>query len=536
MTERETAPAPVTKRVQESEPASAPEAADTPEATEKARRGFFGRLNPFSKSKTSDDEIAAAIEEAARTEAESSSATAGADIPADAPPEAAAETAAEDAPRKRFLGIFGGGGGDKTASKTEGLDKTKEATPKKVAEKPVPPVAPPTTAPPADAEAEAAKKPSNLNPLNWFRSGKKDKEAPKDSPPEEPAAPAKAKKETLDKKSVSAPAVPEADPIASQIMAGGPILAMVFQEVAVAEAGTKDKNKAAANAQETGAEEKPAAEKKRFLGIFGKKKPAEEEPAPESPKESAKPKDAPKETVKPKDAPKETAKPQEAPPPAEKPEPEATPPPPGEKPKRQPLKLHLFGSDKKEPEAKEADEIKKNEEQAAAPSTLEPAAEAPAKPKVAAAAKDKSRPSENETPVAASIPIEDYAAIIKRKDLAKIMERNANALAVLQNRGSILFRPIIKDYVSALEDILKGKTKGMDARLRTLRTRTQAALDQSNAVRDLLDLHEANDSAAMSGLFEDYLKLPMTIQNELPERTDPISKYLDALDKEFSKE
>ncbi|HEY1049381.1 MAG TPA: hypothetical protein VGE39_06490, partial [Prosthecobacter sp.] len=100
----------------------------------------------------------------------------------------------------------------------------------------------------------------------------------------------------------------------------------------------------------------------------------------------------------------------------------------------------------------------------------------------------------------------------------------------------ILFRPIVKDYIRVMEDILEGKTRGLDARLKTLRARTQEALDRSKAIRDLLDLHEANSSSGMSGLFEDYLKLPQTIENELPARTDPISKYLDALDKEFSKE
>jgi hypothetical protein len=40
----------------------------------------------------------------------------------------------------------------------------------------------------------------------------------------------------------------------------------------------------------------------------------------------------------------------------------------------------------------------------------------------------------------------------------------------------------------------------------------------------------------MSGVFEDYLKLPETLQKELPERTDPIARYLDALEREFARE
>ncbi|MCA1963283.1 MAG: hypothetical protein LDL31_05000, partial [Prosthecobacter sp.] len=79
------------------------------------------------------------------------------------------------------------------------------------------------------------------------------------------------------------------------------------------------------------------------------------------------------------------------------------------------------------------------------------------------------------------------------------------------------------------------KAKDVDTRLRKLRQRSLAALERSKAVRDLLDVHEANYSAAMSGTFDDYLSLPQRIQEELPPRQDPISRYLDALDREFAK-
>jgi hypothetical protein len=75
----------------------------------------------------------------------------------------------------------------------------------------------------------------------------------------------------------------------------------------------------------------------------------------------------------------------------------------------------------------------------------------------------------------------------------------------------------------------------VDDRLKQLRQRTQIALDQSKAIRDQLDLHEANSLPAMSGTFDDYLKLPETIRKEIPPRQDSISKYLDALDREFSR-
>jgi len=136
---------------------------------------------------------------------------------------------------------------------------------------------------------------------------------------------------------------------------------------------------------------------------------------------------------------------------------------------------------------------------------------------------------------AASIPLDDYAVIMKRPDRKQILQSNLVALNALQQRCAVLFRPIVSDYLALVAELTEGKTKDVAARLKTLRARTQAALNQSKAVRDLLDVHEANGAPAMSGLFEEYLHLPETIQKELPQRKDPISIYLDALDREFSK-
>lgn len=149
--------------------------------------------------------------------------------------------------------------------------------------------------------------------------------------------------------------------------------------------------------------------------------------------------------------------------------------------------------------------------------------------------KKKTEPKPQEPLVAAAVPIEDYSAIMKRPDRKQILDRNLAALRVLQVRCAILFRPIIGDYILLLTDLREDKAKNVDERLKKLRQRSLASVERSKAIRDLLDVHEANYSAAMSGLFDDYLSLPERIQEELPPRHDPISKYLDALDREFSK-
>ena len=133
-----------------------------------------------------------------------------------------------------------------------------------------------------------------------------------------------------------------------------------------------------------------------------------------------------------------------------------------------------------------------------------------------------------------TLPLEEYKYIMKRQDRAAILERNLMTLRALDLRVGTLFRPVVLGYMSAINDLKDGKTKDMDKRLAGLHEFALVAYQKSIAVRDYLDYYEANESGALSGKFDDYLNLPTLIKEELPVREDPISKYLDAVDKEFS--
>ncbi len=145
-------------------------------------------------------------------------------------------------------------------------------------------------------------------------------------------------------------------------------------------------------------------------------------------------------------------------------------------------------------------------------------------------------PVKDEPLTNATVSLSNYQAIMKRKDRSDILQHNIAALNALQQRCAVLFRPIVADYTALISELSAGKEKNVAERLKKLQERSQTALNQSKAVRDLLDVSEANSSPSMSGLFEDYMKLPETIQKELPKRKDPVSRYLDALDLEFSKQ
>lgn len=465
---------------------------------------------------------------------------------AEAPPTAAVEVPEDKPqPKKRgFLGIFGG--------------SKKKKDPEAPSTEPMTPPAAETA--PAGSDAAKAK----------ADKGEAKAKAEADAPKKPTTAPAPAKEETASAKkggTAKATLVPatEEPPAGASPTADGQ--AMKTGEAA-AEAGATPLP-AGAEKQEAssggGAGKRGPVTLKSLFG-FGKKPgktEKQEEPAPMpaegtptaedkarmaaeadagTPDAGAKKETAPSD--KPSDS-KVADRPRPAPP--SKPDPEKVVEKKVEKPKAETSKA----TEKSAPKVTEkpvAKPVEKPEAVKPASESSKPApAPAPAMAEKPAAPTPKVDPSpappqpkpvekpKDEPLVAAALPIEDYAAVLKRPDRREILRHNLAALSALQHRSSVLLRPVVTEYTALVAELMEGRTRNMDERLQLLRQRTQKAYQQSRAVRDLLDLHEANSASAMSGSFDDYLKLPERIQEELPRRQDAISRYLDALDVEFSK-
>jgi len=497
-----------------SQPKAEPPAAVEATETKQPRRSFLSRLNPFSRSRREnpDEVIAAALEEVSMTgvtpevEETGEEATKEGATKSAAPRQARVTAAegdpqdpAEAAPAKTFdkrsflRRLFSWAGKqpkqDEPVSKNEDAAAMVEAPVTVIANEPMPDEPNP--------EASPAKKPTILNPLNWFRRSKAKDDS--DSP-EADDAPSAYKTETA-RESVrdsdsAAAAMPRTTAWLTDVGAvtGQPVLVM------------------------------------EFFGLRkGRKTP--EEPKPD---ESA---EAPAKTGK-EPAAKAESKPAEAEPKAADKKAEATSETPATEesvPDEAPRKRSLFrrllwGDSSKEVGKTEETDASKPEDRKPEP---EPSA-SPVMPMVKPAAQPPTAAADDL--VAAEVALEDYSVVLKRPDAKRILDANIRELAALQNRAAILFRPVVTEASKLLGDLSEGRTKGMDARIRELRRHIREAETRCRAVRDLLDLHEANEPLFMSGVFEDYLKLPETLQKELPERTDPIARYLDALEREFSRE
>ncbi len=128
---------------------------------------------------------------------------------------------------------------------------------------------------------------------------------------------------------------------------------------------------------------------------------------------------------------------------------------------------------------------------------------------------------------AVAYAIEDYAVILAHPEKDRLLNSARLALKDLMVRGNVLFRETAKDYLLVIEDLTAGRIKGMDARLTELRRKAVATLAKACAVQDHLDWYEAARQERPSDLFEDYLSLPARLEEELPPRSDPLSRLLD---------
>lgn len=129
--------------------------------------------------------------------------------------------------------------------------------------------------------------------------------------------------------------------------------------------------------------------------------------------------------------------------------------------------------------------------------------------------------------------INDYQLIAKRPDREKILQRNLERLAQLKLQANPLYRPLINDYADVIGQMMKGKDKNVTAKLAELDRRRGKISQQAKAVESYADWYEASETKEYSGTYEDYLRLCEKIDKEIRPRTDAISKYLDALAKEY---
>lgn len=137
--------------------------------------------------------------------------------------------------------------------------------------------------------------------------------------------------------------------------------------------------------------------------------------------------------------------------------------------------------------------------------------------------------------------------IVQRKDLSSWVELAAldeaerlsavrsaeEPLVRLSYRCFPSYRPLLKEYQSVLVAIARNKTADVAGQLAELDETRTTMLARANRARDYLDWFEITRARETSGAFDDYLRLKERLKSNPVRRKDPVSNYLDRLERVF---
>ncbi len=127
--------------------------------------------------------------------------------------------------------------------------------------------------------------------------------------------------------------------------------------------------------------------------------------------------------------------------------------------------------------------------------------------------------------------LEDFAKFARRDAAKEPLARMSNSLIELSARGSALYRGIVSDYSEIVTRLARGKTRGLEKRLADLRTYRTAMLKRMDEIADYLNWMEGTQMQVRSAAFAGYFKAADEIDAWRDRRTDPVTAYVDLVEK-----
>jgi hypothetical protein len=141
--------------------------------------------------------------------------------------------------------------------------------------------------------------------------------------------------------------------------------------------------------------------------------------------------------------------------------------------------------------------------------------------------------------VLANVPFEQWDDVLLDEETERFaaVRPAQESLTRLSYRCFPSYRPLILDYHQALIDWASFRNLGdLNELLAELSESRTLMLGRSVRARDFLDFKEIADATELSGSFEDYIRLIDELKERpRPEREDPISKYLDTMERVYER-
>ncbi|MEO0018312.1 MAG: hypothetical protein RLZZ522_1595 [Verrucomicrobiota bacterium] len=127
-------------------------------------------------------------------------------------------------------------------------------------------------------------------------------------------------------------------------------------------------------------------------------------------------------------------------------------------------------------------------------------------------------------------------AALKPPERFEAVRLAQDALVRLSYRCFPSFRPFINEYQLVLGDLARGQSQTTAERLAALRRERDGRLAQCTRGRDYLDWFVITQARETSGDFENYKRLKARLAANPHQRADPLSAYLDRMNRIFKRQ
>jgi hypothetical protein len=127
-------------------------------------------------------------------------------------------------------------------------------------------------------------------------------------------------------------------------------------------------------------------------------------------------------------------------------------------------------------------------------------------------------------------------AALKEPERIAAVRQAQDALVRLSYRCFPSYRPLLLEYQLVLDSIAKNKAGDVAKRLADLDGTRATMVERAARARDYLDWFEITRARETSGAFDDYQRLKERLKANPHDRKDPLSDYLDRMDRIFHRE
>ena len=127
----------------------------------------------------------------------------------------------------------------------------------------------------------------------------------------------------------------------------------------------------------------------------------------------------------------------------------------------------------------------------------------------------------------------NFEAILKHPRRLEIATAGRERLGVIRSKSHPLYQPIAAGYGAILAELGDGKSKDIPQRLGELARRREEVLLLMSEVDAFMDWHEVTAGRKGQGSFEEYLRAAKAANQPPAPRSDALSRYLDAMDREI---